>query len=205
MIDNHTCNVLEQISNLLLSVKVNTDLSSNWEKIENSIYWGKYFAKTVEDGWMCWLFGTFLLQNQLRPLRDWRFLFSPQLSKGKVFVHFFKLQAVHLLIFSRKDQLKTNLSIIPVIDQKFQKAERVRSQIFFVKRGNCKTFAVSALPDLIRIQEASVPFLGNGSDANKGPVTSWKPEITSRSSGRPSFLLHSTVLLYQGLRLRHCC
>ena len=28
-IDNHTCNVLEQISNLLLSVKVNTDLSSN--------------------------------------------------------------------------------------------------------------------------------------------------------------------------------
>ena len=91
-IDNHTCNVLEQISNLLLSV--NTDLSSNWEKIENSIYWEKYFAKTVEDGWMCWLFGTFLLQNQLRPLRDWRFLFSRQLFRGKVFVHFFKLQAM---------------------------------------------------------------------------------------------------------------
>ena len=149
--------IILTVSNLLPSVKVNTDLSSNWEKIESSIYWGKYFAKTVEDGWMCWLFGTFLLQNQLWPLRDWRFLFSPQLFRGKVFVHFFKLQGMlsHDL-FNTKQSFQSSQTLT----RSFRRLRELGVKNFQWKEQIAKLLLFQLC--LIRIQEASVPFLGNG-------------------------------------------
>ena len=93
---------------------------------------------------MCWLFGTFLLQNQLRPLRDWRFLFSPQLSKGKVFVHYFKLQAMLSYDLFNMTHImrpaKKKFVYYPDIDQKFCKAERARSQVYFSEKRKLQNF-----------------------------------------------------------------
>ena len=59
---------------------------------------------------MRWLFGTFLLQNQLGTLQDCRFLFPGRLFKGKVIVHSFNLRRI-LMKFSRQEPLKSTCHV----------------------------------------------------------------------------------------------
>ena len=73
------------------------------------------------------LFGTFLLQNQLRPLQDCRFLFSGQLFKGKVIVHSFNLRRI-LMNFQDK-----NLSKVRKFTRNFGKLDLV---FFFTGEGS---------------------------------------------------------------------
>ena len=100
-IGNHTCRLLQQNTNLFSQWNVNTN-----DYKFNSFSWKITFCcQNSRDGWMRWLFGTFLLQNQLGTLQDCRFLFPGRLFKGKVIVHSFNLH----LFLGKDEQLKSIL------------------------------------------------------------------------------------------------
>ena len=100
-IGNHTCRLLQQNTNLFSQWNVNTN-----DYKFNSFSWKITFCcQNSRDGWMRWLFGTFLLQNQLGTLQDCRFLFPGRLFKGKGIVHSFNLH----LFLGKDEQLKSIL------------------------------------------------------------------------------------------------
>ena len=85
-IGNHTCKTLQQRATLFYQCNVNTNLNSKpgEKKVKKNIKTLKYCQNC--PSWMnvCpGLFGTFLLQNQLRPLQDSPFLSPASSSKEK--------------------------------------------------------------------------------------------------------------------------